>query len=141
VSRGLEITTVPAVIGLGVEEASADLSAAKLLVKTTPRNGNYPAGQVLDVLPRPGTQLAAHQAVTIVVASGKTQVPDVRGMDQQTAIDTLGAAGFAIGIRQAASSVSPGTVLNQSPVNVLAVRGSDVIIDVAYDPSAGSPAP
>jgi len=140
VSRGLEMTTVPAVLGLAVDEASADLSAAKLVVKTVNRDGNYPAGQVLDVLPRPGTQLAARQTVTLVVASGQVMVPDVRGMDQQSAISTLGAAGFGIGIRPAPSTVSPGTVLNQSPVNALAPRGSDVVIDVAYDPSA-TPAP
>jgi beta-lactam-binding protein with PASTA domain/predicted Ser/Thr protein kinase len=140
VSRGLEMTLVPAVVGLGVDEASADLSAAKLVVKTVSRDGNYPAGQVLDVLPAPGTRLAARETVTLVVASGQVQVPDVRGMDQQTAVDTLGAAGFAIGVRPAPSTVSPGTVLNQSPVNTLAPRGSDVIIDVSYDPSA-SPGP
>ena len=139
VSRGLEMTTVPAVIGLTVDEASADLSAAKLVVKTTSRDGNYPAGQVVDVLPRPGTQLATRQSVTLVIASGKAQVPDVRGLDQQTAIQRLGAAGFAIGIRPAPSTTSPGTVIAQSPVNVLARRGSDVIIDVAYDPSTTPP--
>ncbi|HUR51213.1 MAG TPA: Stk1 family PASTA domain-containing Ser/Thr kinase [Mycobacteriales bacterium] len=141
VSRGLELTTVPAVIGLPVADASADLSAAKLVVKTTTRDGNHPGGEVLDIVPRPGTQLAARQPVTLVVASGKTRVPDVRGTDQQTAIDTLGASGFAIGIRQQPSDLSPGTVLQQSPVNVLATHGSEVVIDVAYDPAAGSPPP
>jgi serine/threonine-protein kinase len=139
VSRGIEQTQVPYVVGMSVDEATADLSAAKLVVKTLPRDGNYPAGQVLDVLPRPGTQLATRQPVTLVVASGKVQVPDVRGMDQQTAISTLGAAGFAIGVRPAPSTISPGTVLNQSPVNTLAPRGSDVVIDVAYDPSTTPP--
>ena len=136
VSRGIETTIVPAVIGLSVTEASADMSAAKLVVKTVPRDGNYPAGQVLDVLPRPGTLMATRQPVTLVVASGQVQVPDVRGQDQQSAIATLGAAGFGIGLRQAPSTSSPGTVLAQTPVNVLAPRGSDVVLDIAYDPSA-----
>jgi serine/threonine-protein kinase len=140
VSRGIEQTIVPAVVGLSLDEASADMSAAKLVVKTVDRDGNYPAGQVLDVLPRPGTQLATRQTVTLVIASGQVQVPDVRNMDQQSAIAALGAAGFGIGVRPAPSTVSPGTVLAQSPVNVLAPRGSDVVIDVAYDPNA-TPAP
>jgi serine/threonine-protein kinase len=139
VSRGTEQTIVPAVIGLNVDEASADMSAAKLVVKTVNRDGNFPGGQVLDVLPRPGTQLATKQTVTLVVASGQVLVPDVRGMDEQSAVQALAAAGFAVGLRPAASTVSPGTVLNQSPVNVLAPRGSDVIIDIAYDPSAPPP--
>jgi serine/threonine-protein kinase len=141
VSRGLEQTIVPAVIGLNVDEASADMSAAKLVVKTVNRDGNYPGGQVLDVLPRPGTQLATKQTVTLVVASGQVLVPDVRGMDEQSAVQALAAAGFAVGLRPAPSTVSPGTVLAQSPVNVLAPRGSDVIIDIAYDPSASPPPP
>jgi serine/threonine-protein kinase len=141
VSRGIEQTIVPAVIGLNVDEASADMSAAKLVVKTVNRDGNYPGGQVLDVLPRPGTTLATRQTVTLVVASGQVLVPDVRGMDEQSAVQALAAAGFAVGLRPAASTVSPGTVLNQTPVNVLAPRGSDVIIDIAYDPDASPPPP
>ena len=139
VSKGIEQALVPAVVGLGVDEASADMSAAKLVVKTVDRDGNYPAGQVLDVIPRPGTQLATHQTVTLVVASGQVLVPDVRGLDEQTAVQRLGAAGFGIGLRPAPSTVSPGTVLGETPVNVLAPRGSDVIIDISYDPSSPPP--
>ena len=140
VSRGPERTVVPDVLGLGVDEATTDLSSAKLVVKTTPRDGNVPAGTVLEVVPRAGTLLMARQTVTVVVASGRARVPDVRGMDQQTAIEALGAAGFDIGVRAVVSTVTPGTVVEQSPVEELAEVGSDVIIDVASapppDPSA-----
>jgi serine/threonine-protein kinase len=135
VSRGPEMTTVPYLIGLSQQEAEADLSAAKLVLKTVGRNGSAPTGQVLESVPRPGTVLAAGGTVTLVVASGRNQVPDVRGFDQQSAITSLGAAGFAIGIRQVPSTLSPGTVLNQTPVNTLAPAGSDVIIDVSSGPS------
>jgi serine/threonine-protein kinase len=141
VSRGPELTVVPAVIGLQIDEASANLSAAKLVVKSTMRDGNFPAGQVVDVVPRPGTQLTARQTVTVVVASGKVEVPDVRNMDQQAAISVLGAAGFAIGIRPTPSELPPGTVVGQSPVRVLARRGSEVIIDVARSFTPDSPPP
>jgi serine/threonine-protein kinase len=134
VSRGLQMTTVPAVRWLSKQEAEATLGNAKLVLKTIPRDGNYAAGQVLDSLPAPGTVLAAGSSVTLVIATGRNQVPDVRGMDQQHAIDALAAAGFAIGIRQVPSNLSPGTVLDQSPVHKLAERGSDVILDVAVTP-------
>jgi serine/threonine-protein kinase len=140
VSRGPEMTTVPYLLGLSQQEAEADLSAAKLVLKTVGRNGSAPAGQVLESVPQPGTVLATGGTVTLVVASGRNQVPDVRGFDQQSAITSLGAAGFAIGIRQVPSTVSPGTVLNQTPVNTLAPAGSDVIIDVSVAPSS-SPSP
>ncbi len=134
VSRGLEMSKVPAVVGLTSDEAQATLDAAKLAVKTVSKDGNFPQGQVLSTLPAPGTVLAASSPVTLVVASGRNKVPDVRGMTSDQAISTLAAAGFAIGIRPVESSVTPGTVLDQSPVGSLQERGSDVIIDVAAEP-------
>jgi serine/threonine-protein kinase len=136
VSRGIEMTTVPTVIGLSQQEAEANLVAAKLVAKVIPRDGNFPAGQVLDAIPRPQTQLPTHSTVTLVVASGNVQVPDVRGLMQDVAVAKLVQAGFAVGIREVPTTVKPGTVLQQSPVNVLAPRGSDVVIDVAQSPHA-----
>lgn len=142
VSRGLELTTVPAVLGRSQTEAEADLTASKLRAKVVPRDGNVPTGQVLDLLPKQGTRLVTGATVTIVVASGNVQVLDVRGLPQDVAIQQLGAAGFAIGVRQLASTSPPGTVLQQSPVNTLAPLGSDVIIDVAQAlPPSPTPAP
>ncbi len=134
VSRGLELTTVPALLGRSQTEAEADLTASKLRTKVVPRDGNDPAGQVLDVQPKQGTRLGTGATVLIVVASGNVQVPDVRGLPRDVAIARLGAAGFAIGVRQLASTSPPGTVLQQNPVNTLAPRGSDVIVDVAQPP-------
>ncbi len=140
VSRGLEMVQVPALVGRSQQEAEADLQAVKLQVKVIARDGNFPAGQVLDVLPRPGSVLAAESTVSLVVASGNAQVPDVRGMTQEMAIAKLGQAGFGIGIRQVVSTISPGTVLTQTPVNILAPLGSDVILEVAAEPTP-SPEP
>jgi len=140
ISRGLERVQVPAVIGRTQQEAEAYLFATKLEVVLVPRDGNVPAGQVLDVIPRAGSILTAGTRVRLVVASGNAQVPDVRGMMQDMAIARLGEAGFGIGIRQVVSTVTPGTVLAQTPVNTLAPRGSDVILDVSA-PSDASPSP
>ncbi|MGB8650192.1 MAG: Stk1 family PASTA domain-containing Ser/Thr kinase [Mycobacteriales bacterium] len=140
VSRGTESVAVPAVVGSPQKEAEATLGALKLRVKVVTRDGNYPGGQVLDVLPRPGTVLPAGAAVSLVVASGNTQVPDVRGLTQQAAIDALGSAGFGIGIRQVQAAAAPGTVVAESPVGTVAPQGSNVVIDVAGSPAA-TPAP
>jgi serine/threonine-protein kinase len=141
VSRGLELTTVPQVIGISQPEAEAALQAAKLTVKVIPRDGNVPAGQVLDTIPKPGTRLRAGEGVSIVVASGNVQVPDVRGLPQDQAIAALGQAGFAVGLRSVLSTAPPGTVVAQTPVNALAPRGSDVVLDVATAAPAPTPAP
>ena len=138
VSRGLELVRVPAVVGLSRAEAEADLAQVKLSKpKVITRDGNIRAGQVLDIVPRAGTELAAGSVVTIVVASGQTLVPDVRGMTLQTAEQELAAAGFGIGLRGEESVQPQGTVLGETPVNVLAPVGSDVIIDVATPPGSG----
>jgi serine/threonine protein kinase len=131
VSRGLELVLVPSVVGLSQQEAEVDLATVKLKPKVVPRDGNFPEGQVLDIQPAAGTKLNAGTAITLVVASGKVQVPDVRGMPQDQAIATLAQAGFGIGLRAFESTAPEGTVVQQTPVNTLARRGSDVILDVA----------
>jgi serine/threonine-protein kinase len=141
VSRGPEQTTVPYVVGRTLDEATADLRAMKLLLTTTSRNGNFPAGQVIDAVPRPGTVVNARTKIALVVASGKVTVPDVRGLDEQAAIDRLGAAGFAIGVRRVPSPQLPGTVLAQAPGAQLAPVGSTVVIDVAAPEPTPTPAP
>ena len=141
ISRGLELTTVPVLVGDNQTHAMAALSALKLLVKVVPRDGNIASGTVLDASAKPGARVPTRTVITIVVASGNVQVPDVRGLPQEVAIAKLGELGFGIGLRAAPSAtVAPGTVLQQSPVNTLAPRGSDVILDVASDPNA-TPSP
>ncbi|MCU1587986.1 MAG: serine/threonine protein kinase [Frankiales bacterium] len=140
VSRGIEVVQVPSVVGLSQREAEADLSAMKLKVKLVPRDGNITVGTVLDLLPRPGQQVAAGTLVQLFVASGQTLVPDVRGRTTDEAVAMLGQAGFGIGLRYVESPEVPGTVLAQTPFNVLAPVGSDVIIDVAQTPGSQPPA-
>jgi serine/threonine-protein kinase len=142
VSRGLEMTVVPQVIGQSQAEAESQLTDAKLVItKVIQRDVNLPAGQVLDIRPLPGTQVQARTGVTIVVSSGKVQVPDLRGRTQQEAIAALQKLGFAVGIEPRDSLEPPGKVIDQRPVNQLAPRGSSVVIVVAQTPASPSPSP
>jgi serine/threonine protein kinase len=142
ISRGYELTVVPGLVGRSQAEAEAALAHAKLVVKVIPRDGNVPAGQVLDMDPRPGTTVRTRTMVSLVVASGNVLVPDVRQTTQEAAIATLDQAGFRIGLQYVASADPAGTVIRQSPVNVLAARGSDVILEVSSGPGpTPSPTP
>jgi serine/threonine protein kinase len=136
VSRGPELVQVPPLVGLSQREAEADLTAVKLKLKVITRDGNIPVGTVLDMLPRPGSQVNAGTEVSLIVASGKVQVPDVRGRTIEEAAAILGQAGFGTGLRYVESNETPGKVIAQDPVNVLAPRGSDVIVDVAQTPGS-----
>jgi serine/threonine-protein kinase len=142
VSKGIEMTVVPNVIGVSQAEAQAQLQDAKLVIdQVIPRDVNLPEGQVLEIRPAAGAQVPAQTKVTLVVASGKVQVPDVRGKPQDQAVQILQQAGFSVGIEGRDSPLTPGTVVDQRPVNQLAPRGSTVVIAVAQAPASPSPSP
>ncbi len=143
ISKGIEMTVVPQVIGLSQAEAEAALDDAKLTInRVVMRDVNLPEGQVLDVLPRPGAQVRARSTVDVVVSSGQVQVPDLRGMTKDEAIAALQKLGFAVGIEPRDSLEKVDTVVDQRPVNALAPRGSTVVIVVAQEPQpTPSPSP
>ena len=142
VSKGIEMAIVPAeVIGLSREEAAVLLTERRLKVgDDVGRDGNFPAGTVLAVSPAPGNQVPADTAVTLTVATGQVQVPDVRGKSREEAITALQRAGFSVGVQPRESTGELDRVLEQDPVNQLAGRGTAVIIIVSVEP-APSPSP
>jgi serine/threonine-protein kinase len=151
VSQGPVLAAVPQLAGLSREDAISALNAAKLSYRLDPHPGNYPAGLVLGTNPPAGTQLQIapgiqKPVVAVAITSGTNLVPDVRTLTQEQAIGILGAAGFGIAVRGVPSSVTPGTVLGQTPLKAYAPVGSNVMIDVAYDaagppPTAPTPSP
>ncbi len=141
VSRGIERTTVPAVIGLGRDEAQAELGTAQLQVKTVNRDDPHAPGTVLDALPRPGTVLATKGTVTLVLSTGRVRIQDVRGQQRDKAIGTLTGAGFSVGVREVASNAPPGTVLTQNPASGPALVGATVVLEVSVAPPPPMPPP
>jgi eukaryotic-like serine/threonine-protein kinase len=98
------------------------------------RDGNIPAGRVLEISPEPGTQVRAGSTVVLTVASGLVEVPDVRGRTQDEAAATLQQAGFSVAIEQRPDPGEPGRVLAQNPVNTRAERGGTITIAVSVEP-------
>ncbi len=143
ISKGVEMTIVPVeVVGLSRDEAEVLLTERKLVVgAVVERDGNVPAGTVLGISPQPGAQVPAQSEVTLTVASGNIQVPDVRRKTVQEAAELLQRAGFSVGIQPQADPGPPDVVLDQSPVNTLAPRGSTVVIVVSQPPPSPSPSP
>ena len=141
-SKGVEMTIVPVeVVGLSRAEAEVLLTERKLVIgEVVTRDGNIPEGTVLGISPQPGSQLPAASKVTLTVASGQVQVPDVRGKTAEEAAQELQRAGFSVGIQPQPDDGPPDLVLDQSPVNTLAPRGSTVVIVVSQEP-APSPSP
>ena len=145
ISRGVEQAVVPTeVVGISRDEAVVLLEQRKLPVsEQVGRDGNFPPGTVLAVEPPPGTQVTAGTPVTLIVATGQVQVPDVRGRTRDEAIAELQQAGFSVGVQPREADAEQGRVVDQSPVGALAARGSAVVIAVAIPvpPPPPSPAP
>jgi serine/threonine-protein kinase len=140
-SRGAEMAVVPVeVVGLAREQAEALLVERKLAVgDAVLRDGNVPAGTVLSVTPAPGQQVPAGSEVALVVASGKVEVPDVRGRGVSEATDELQRTGFSVGLQPRDDPGAPDRVLDQSPVGTPAARGSTVVVVVSRTPPPPPP--
>ncbi|MEX2289202.1 MAG: Stk1 family PASTA domain-containing Ser/Thr kinase [Mycobacteriales bacterium] len=142
-SKGIEMTVVPVeVVGQSRDEAEVLLGERKLVVgDVVTRDGNIPEGTVLAISPQPGSQVAVQTKVTLTVASGNVQVPDVRGRSAEEAVAELQRAGFSVGIEPRDDPGPPDRVLDQSPVNTLAGRGTAVLIVISREPPPPPPSP
>jgi len=137
VSSGPGQVAVPSVDGLGEAKASAVLTDAGLVVDRVVRQADdsVPIGRVIKTSPAAGTTIDRGSNVTLFVSSGPKQVavPDVVGLTQREAQQTLGNRGFQFTVTEEGSdSADPGTVLRQDPAaGTRADPGSTVAIVVA----------
>jgi beta-lactam-binding protein with PASTA domain/predicted Ser/Thr protein kinase len=137
VSSGPGQVAVPSVDGLGEAKASATLTDAGLVVDRVVRQADetMPEGRVIMTSPAAGQSVDRGSNVTLFVSSGPKQVaiPDVVGLTQREAQQTLGNRGFLFDVTEEGSdSVDPGTVLRQDPAaGTKADPGSSVALVVA----------
>ncbi|CAN2246925.1 SPS1 Serine/threonine protein kinase [actinobacterium SCGC AAA044-D11] len=138
ISDGPGDTTVPTtIVGLSLEEARNELSAAGLLVtQIIPVDSNSRTGVVLKITPDAGSIIKAGGGVILEIASGNVKVPaliDLTGIEAQT---ILTQAGFLVKELGAFDETKPlGVVLAQAPAaETTQVIGSDVTITVNKKP-------
>ncbi|HEX5407704.1 MAG TPA: Stk1 family PASTA domain-containing Ser/Thr kinase [Pseudonocardiaceae bacterium] len=89
--------TVPDERGKQYDDAKSDLESKNFTVTKTTASSDKPAGQVLDMNPEAGTQVAPGTKVTLTVSDGTQQqinVPDLQGMTQQQAQQALTGLGW-----------------------------------------------
>jgi serine/threonine-protein kinase len=139
-SSGPGNTSVPInLVGLSLADARNALSAAGLTVAlTTSTDSNQAPGTVLGVDPSPGSILAAGTGVTLQIASGSLQVPNLVGLTDVQAITTLTQAGFLVRTATAYDSTqNDQVVLAQAPdAGTSESIGSAVTITVNTPPVA-----
>ncbi|MGK5532291.1 Stk1 family PASTA domain-containing Ser/Thr kinase [Streptomyces sp. URMC 129] len=120
VSLGPEMTEVPNVRGLPLEEARRELTDAGL----TPGEEDWrystevPRGSVIETDPPAGEERRPNQAVDLAVSKGReVTVPDVSGLGEAAATRALQALGLEVEVEseRVHSEEDAGTVAEQSP--------------------------
>jgi eukaryotic-like serine/threonine-protein kinase len=98
VSSGPKQISVPAVISLPFEQASAELERAGFKVSKNDVDSDQAQGIVTDQDPKGGTSAAQGSTVTLSVSKGPTttSVPDVTTQEVSVAQATLEGAGFKV---------------------------------------------
>ncbi|HMP82456.1 MAG TPA: PASTA domain-containing protein, partial [Verrucomicrobiota bacterium] len=97
----INTVTVPDVSGLTESSALTSVTNVGLIIGsvTTASSQSVPAGLVISQTPVAGTQIVPGSAVNIVLSSGPEQatVPDVVGLNEETATNAIVAAGLTVG--------------------------------------------
>ncbi len=120
VSGGPGDVTVPSVDGRGQRRAIAMMTNAGLQVDNVEEqpDDSVPEGRVIRSSPNAGLTVPRGTAVTLLVSSGPKQVkvPDVTGLTQEDAQQTLTGQGFRwTVVEEESDEAAPGIVLRQTP--------------------------
>jgi len=143
VSKGVEMVTVPDVVGRSQNDAEGRIERAGLEVGevTFASSSDVQAGTVISQNPSADTQVPKTREVDLVVSSGRPTVlvPSVIGFTQREAELRLGGDGFEVEVREREQSPDcdqeVGNVCDQNPPSGERVtEGSVVTIFVATAP-------
>ncbi|MBT8159346.1 MULTISPECIES: Stk1 family PASTA domain-containing Ser/Thr kinase [Arthrobacter] len=141
VSKGPQLFPLPALAGLTLDQAKNALGNAEMtLGKVTEQyDDTVPAGSIVSQSPAKDTAVRHGTQVSLLVSKGPQPlpVPDVRGMDQQAAVQAISDAGLTAKIAPDPvfdKKVPAGSVVSQSPANGTLTRGSAVTITLSKGP-------
>jgi serine/threonine protein kinase/beta-lactam-binding protein with PASTA domain len=114
--------SVPDERGKQYDDAKSDLESKNFTVSKTTTSSDKPAGQVLDMNPEAGTQVAPGTKVTLTVSDGTQQqisMPNLQGQTQQQAQQALSALGwtgsFSVQTQTTFDPTQDGLIKNQNP--------------------------
>lgn len=130
--------TVPAIVGLSLDEARSRLSHAGISsLRLEYVNSNEQDGTVLSVSPAAGTQVTQDQPVTITVAQPYT-VPDVVGLTQDEATRLIAQAGLESKIEWREADGDDLEVLETSPSAGTRTQSGSVVTLTVVAPGPSS---
>ena len=146
VSSGTNAIEIPTVIGKSYEEAKSTLEKEGFVVnKATSYSEDMAEGYVISQSPAAETKAPVGSAITVTVSLGKAEnkvrVPNVLGLTELEAANTLEAAGLKLGSigEMNSDDFSAGLVCYQSSsVNSYLEEGSTVDIKVSLGAKAAT---
>lgn len=140
VSKGPERYAVPQVVGASANEATARITAEKLVVGDTKQafDETVAAGLVISVDPKEGTALKRGTKVTITVSKGRQpiEVTDFTGKPADDAVKDLTGKGLEVDATQQKNddTVPKGSVISQTPSSGNLFKGDKVTLVVSKGP-------
>ena len=135
VSSGKEITEVPDLTGMSLDEATQALEEAHLELNTDVEqvHNEAPAGQIVSQNPAGGAQLSKGSKVRITVSKGQREVsvPDVAGMDRDRAVEMLSSMDFDVTVSTVDSELPENQVISIAEEGQKLPKGAPVTIEVS----------
>jgi hypothetical protein len=122
-----KLAAVPPLLGLTVDDAEGVLDEAGLALGGVSGDAD---GLVVDQIPAAGERVELGTGVAVTLRASLVTVPDVRGLEEGDARDTVTGAGLVPDV-QAAESGDVGVVADQDPQPGAQVRaGTQVVVFV-----------
>ena len=125
---------VPPIVGALITDANTTLTAIGLTAKTIQEDfDDSAAGTILSTSPVPGTSVRKGTVINVVLSKGPVliDVPNVVGMNIETATSTLQAAGFQVEAVNKISVTILNKVYSQKPAaGTKAPKGSVITIEI-----------
>ncbi|MBC3186462.1 Stk1 family PASTA domain-containing Ser/Thr kinase [Corynebacterium sp. zg-331] len=136
VSSGKELTDVPDLTGMTLQQASSALQSAGLALHsqaTEEESDSVPEGQIMQQNPVAGTQLSKGAQVRVTVSSGPKQVrvPDLTGLQLAQAQSTLDSLDLDADITYVDSLEPEGKVLSVAEQGSTLDAGSPIHLEVS----------
>ena len=132
-----ELIALPSVVGRSMSDAERELLGLDLEVTIDRRNNEtVPAGEVVQQTPVAGEKVEPKSEVTLFVSAGvPDQVPNVIGMDQNLALDTLESLGYSVSVEAVSDVRDFGEVVTQLPAPGTELpAGGSVVITISTGP-------
>ncbi len=142
-SRGRHVTSVPTFDtsgGTPYSQYKQSLIDAGLTPPSQPEqqyDDNVPAGNVLSVDPKPGTQQDWNKSVVVTVSAGPAPITitDYTNKPADQAQAALSAAGFKVNVAHSYSdTIAAGSVVSQSPASGTGHKGDTINLTVSDGP-------